>query len=367
MGGISTGQGPHISIKDNRFTLVDAAGNERPIQTLFLDVCIIDANPHVSKIYYDPRVKYDPSGDNNNPPICFSDNGIGASAQAAQPQNTSCQLCPHNAWGSATSQMTGKQTKACNDVKKLAVMVPGMPDQVFMLRVPPASLKNLAKYTQTVAGHGVDLPDVVTRLQFESQGVLKFDPVGYIDPETAQASEKLWAKGTDMLLGKNDRPWGGQADAQKLAYAQQQTLPPPPPAAPAPAFVQAPPASMPPPPPGYGNAFPAGPAAPAMQPPAPPAPQATPRKPRQKKAEQQVDANAPAPFVQAPPNTVPVPFQAASGPINTDIPDFLRVAPDNAAPPAPPAPGPAFGMHPNPPAPDAGIQSALDEAFRLPT
>ncbi len=236
LGGLNTGAPPHISIAGNRFTLVDDAGNEKAINTLNLDVCIIDANPSVSKIYFDPSKPYIPGGDNSSPPICWSDNGIGASSQASQPQHTSCQLCPHNAWGSAQSKATGADTKACNDVKKLAVLVPGI-EVVFLLRVPPASLKHLAKYTQTISSHGVDLPDAITRIEFESQGILKFTPVGYVDEATAALSEKIWAgKATEALVGKTDRPFQGQPPAQgalagKEAYAQQRAngqLPPPP-------------------------------------------------------------------------------------------------------------------------------------------
>ena len=84
-GGINAGSPAHISIAGNRFTLVDDAGNEKPWQTLNLDVCVIDANPSVSKIFFDPSKPFVPGGDNSNPPICWSDNGVGASAQAAQP------------------------------------------------------------------------------------------------------------------------------------------------------------------------------------------------------------------------------------------------------------------------------------------
>ena len=365
MGGLNTGRPPHISIAGNRFTLIDAAGNQRPIQMLYLDVCVIDANASVSKIYYDPRVPYDPSAAEGAPPICWSDNGVGASSQASQPQSQSCSLCPHNAWGSATSQMTGKQTKACNDAKKLAVMVPGIPDQVFLLRVPPASLKNLAKYTQTLLGHGVDLPDALTRLEFESQGVLKFTPVGYVDEQTATATDAVLAKNaTDMLVGRNDRPWTGPADAAKVEYAQRQVLAPPPPA---PGFAGTP---VPPPQPmaqamqaqPFGappaGAMGASPFAPAGMSSPPAATQAqagpTPRKrgPNKPKTEPAPAPTSP-PFMPAPP--------AAAMP---DLPDFLQ----QGAPPAPqPPPVPSFGMQANPPAPDAGMQAALDAAFKLPT
>ena len=369
MGGINSGQPPHLSIKDNRFTLVDGAGNTKPMQTLFLDICIIDANAAVSKIYYDPRTPYDPSGDNNNPPICFSDNGIGASAQASQPQNTSCQLCPHNAWGSAVSKMTGKPVKACNDLKKMAFIVPGDPNQlVYQLRIPPASLKNLAQYTQTVAGHGCDLYDVVTRLEFESQGVLKFSPASFVDEATAKLTEHIWAQNaTDILVGKNDRPWTGQALA---APAAQQALPP---AQPAPQPFMAPPQPVQQPaaingPFGGGapvTAFvPPSPAAaaPPTTPFAAPAAQPEPPK-RTRRTKAEVEAEKAAKVA----STTPPFMQPAPAAPQTDggIPPFLQGQQEVAQQPAPAQQN--FGMNPEPPAPDAGMQAALDAAFRLPT
>jgi hypothetical protein len=390
MGGINAGSGPHISIKDNRFTLVDAAGNEKQMQTLYLDVCIIDANPTVSKIFYDPNKKYDPSGADNSAPICFSDNGVGASAQAAQPQNTNCQLCPWNAWGSATSQMTGKQTKACNDGKKLAVLVPnqGVDGMVFLLRVPPATLKNLAKYTQSVGGHGVDLPDVATRIEFESQGVLKFTPTGYVDELTAQATEKIWAnKGTEQMVGKLDRVWNGAADAAKVAYAQNAAIAPPaqpiaPAPAPAPAFAPPPQpfmnqqnAAAPPfggPQVGFGGA--PAPAAPFANqaPPAPPfqtpGPASSPF--GQPPTQEPFAAPAFAPAPQEPPKVRKprTPKAPAAAPAADDgIPPFLQRNADETPPVVEAAPQPTFGMNPTPPAPSPDMAAALDAAFRLPT
>jgi hypothetical protein len=349
IGGLNTGSPPHISIAGNRFTLVDDAGNEKPIQTLFLDLCVIDANSAVSKIYFDPRTPFEPGGDNSNPPICWSDNGIGASAQASVPQNTSCQICPHNAWGSATSKATGKRTKACNDVKKLAVLVPGI-DMVFLLRIPPASLKNLAKYTQTLAGHGVDLPDALTRVEFESQGILKFTPMGYVDAPTAAVTDKaIAAKATDALIGRLDRPWGGAGDAQKIAYAEKQA-----PQQIAPAAPTAQPMAPPPQPFAGGNAQvapdPFAQGATAQQ---------SPFGQGQPSTSSQTDVTPPKKG-RGPNKPKPVEAAAEDG-----IPPFLRR--DQPAP-AVHAPNPTqFGMQAAPAAPDAGIQAALDAAFRLPT
>jgi hypothetical protein len=375
LGGISSGSPPHISIADNRFTLVDDAGNKKVNQTLYLDVCVIDANASVSRIYFDPRVPFVPGGDNNNPPLCWSDNGIGASSMASQPQNTSCQLCPQAAWNSAVSKQTGKGIPACSSVKKIAVVVPGI-EMAFLLRIPPASLKAWGKYCQTLAGHGVDLPDAITRIEFESQGVMKFTPMGYVDEASAMFTDKvLEAKATDLLVGRNDRPWNGAADAAKVAYANQAALAPPlqqtAPVAPAPA-------PMAPPPQPFG-APPAA-AAPFGAPPSPtPGPVAN-----DPFAQSAAPANqspfggmsgGASPAATAAPMETPskprkprAPKAEAAPPADDGIPPFLQRGADNAPPAMPQAPPPnTFGMEPSPAAPDAGIAAALDAAFRLPT
>lgn len=354
VGGIAAGSPAHISIAGNRFTLVDDAGNEKPMQTLHLDVCVIDANAAVSKIFFDPRTPFEPGGDNSNPPICWSDNGIGASAQASQPQNTSCQLCPQNAWGSAISKATGKPVKACNDVKKVAVVIPGI-DMAFLMRIPPASLKNWGKYCNTLAGHGVDLPDAMTRLEFESQGILKFTPVGYADEATAALTDKMVAaKATDVMIGRLDRPWGGQADAQKVAYAQTQQ----------PAQI-APAAPMAPPPQPFGGAQ-----DPFMKPPAgfataPPSEGTGFAAPAAASPFGQPSTSSPTDATPPKRGRGPNKPKAEAAPAEDGIPPFLQRNPPVVAALAP---NPTqFGMQAAPPAPDAGVQAALDAAFRLPT
>ncbi len=374
VGGINSGSPAHISIAGNRFTLVDEAGNEKPIQTLFLDVCVIDANAAVSKIFFDPRIPFVPGGDNSNPPICWSDNGIGASANAPQPQNALCQLCPHNEWGSKINLQTNTKSRACNDVKKVAATVAGI-EMAFLLRIPPASLKNWGKYCNTLAGHGVDLPDVLTRVEFESQGILKFSPspagfenTSFVDPALGAIGDRmLAAKATDILLGHHDRPWSGQGDAAKVAYAERQQTPQIAPSAPAPA-------PMAPPPQPFGGQqvtqAPFGvthaPSAGAFgQTPLMPVPPAETRSPS--------DPFGGQPGISSPPAATPA--KRTRGPnkvkdqnstqADDGIPPFLQ---RDQAPAAPPPANPTqFGMQAAPAAPDAGVQAALDAAFRLPS
>ena len=86
IGGI-TGfpQPPHISIRGNRFHLVDAQGQEETVRDISLEVVIVDANPFISRIYFGQD--YDPATSEAAPPKCFSDNGTAPSVQAMVPQH----------------------------------------------------------------------------------------------------------------------------------------------------------------------------------------------------------------------------------------------------------------------------------------
>lgn len=339
---LASGSPPYISIKGSRFTLVDAAGNQKPINQLTLDVVIADMNPHVSKIYYENA--YDPNATEALPPTCFSDNGVGPSSQAQKPQAPTCAACPNNVWGSDTSRMTGKATKACNDVQKLAVMLPDDPQKiVFLLRVPPASLKHLGKYAREVGafsagGRKVDVSDLVTRLSFDPNavGILNFTAVGFIDEATAVALDKAGDQ-TKLVVNAADKPHGGEIAAPVKAVAQQ--LPPPVmPVATAVAATQT---------------FPAA-AVEAPNSVAVPAPAK--RRGRPPKAEASAEPPAQAPFMQ-----VAAPQQVEADPL--EIPAFLQ---RNPAPAAPQQPAASFGMSQAQPASDE-MSKRIAAAFALPT
>jgi hypothetical protein len=222
---LGTAAPPYVSIAGNRFSLIDAAGNERMVSTFdagqpgvpgigqYLDACIIDANEHLSRIYY--AQKYDPSAATFNPPDCWSDNGVGPSVSCSAPQARSCTPDPEHqhgckwaVWGSATSNQ-GKAVPACQQVQKIALMVPGIPQTIFLLRVPPNSHKHLRAYQETCKGSGVMVADVITRIYFDqtTQGTLLFKGVSYIDEPTAVLRETAYnEKKTDALVGRTDAP-----------------------------------------------------------------------------------------------------------------------------------------------------------------
>lgn len=378
MAGLSAGRGPHVSTESNRFTLVDAAGNKKPIQTLYLDVVVVDVNPKPSRVYYDPTKPYNGEG---TAPLCFSDNGIGASAQAQSPQHHSCQLCPKSDWGSAVA-MSGGTKPACGNGKKLAVIAGGTGDMVFSLKVPPMSLKNWLAYCKFLQQRGIEPYDVYTRVEFESQGVLKFyeAPIGdkglaYVDQSIIDLTEKLWqTNATVEATNKNDIPWTGQGDAQKAAYAAQNAA-----QLPAPPAPQAAPAPLAPPPQPFGQPLPVGstPAPFAANTPMPTAPAfGTSTAPLAQPGTSSPTDATPAKRGRGPnkpkPDATPAPNGPSPTPFGGGAADGLGIPPflqrNASPPPAPEMPSVnTFGMNPNPPAPDAGVQAALDAAFRLPT
>jgi hypothetical protein len=345
--GLGASRGPHISLRDGKFRLVNAVGVEGPVSLTF-DVIIIGANVNVSRIFYPP---YD--ANNIRPPICFSDNGTGPSDRAMEPQSPTCNLCPQNKRGSGTT-FSGQPTTACRVQKKLAVIIPN--DQnpnVYELTVPPASLGALRDYHSWVERQrvpGLDRPvsegDLITRLGWSEEKNknfrLTFSPIGWTDERATQMTEYIDANGLmDTPLGRDDVAMDPVRVSELLARQPLQPaltfplaaaqappqgfqLPPRPQEAPPPtAFTPAAPL-----PPATGQSAPAQPAhwwsnlqpAPGPAPAPDKRPVGRPRKP------------------PAPPSPPQVPTQA------TPQPGFVT---------------------PTPPPPPADIQSALEQAMNL--
>jgi hypothetical protein len=237
--GMGSAMPPHISIRGSNFTLIDAAGEKHPVETKYLDVCIFDLSDKMCKLLYDPEKPWTP--ESNDPPLCWSSNGIAASREATEPQNAAgghmCNSCEWNKRGSAQSKLTGKPVKACRDELWAAVFVLDLPNPkeakwvlmhkiAFQFRVTPGSFDNWKKYKEKFGKTGADMRDVVTRLTFEADksGVVQFAASSYfIDPEAgALRNEMLLSHATDGIVGRLDQPIQGalvapQQTAERLA------------------------------------------------------------------------------------------------------------------------------------------------------
>jgi len=213
---------PYLSIMGNKFTEVDATGQQEPAGehdkqsgTFYYDAVVIDTLEAESKIYYEKP--FDPNSNSYAPPDCWSDNGIAPSRNASNPQHATCSGCPKAEWGSAVSKVSGKGVPACGKYQKLALLpTPLMEGEqmLFLLRVPPNSLGNLRDYLAKFRGQQFDLKDVITRIQFAPEGIgtLTFRATGFIDPPIYQVREGLYTKkATDSLVGRGDVPRAGLA------------------------------------------------------------------------------------------------------------------------------------------------------------
>src|SRR5882672_8434174 len=92
MGGVMP---PHISIRGNSYTLIDGNGAQQPVGPL-MDACVIDILGVMGKRYYENE--WGPNS--NDPPDCFSTNGVGPSRESVKPQSKTCSECEWNVRGS---------------------------------------------------------------------------------------------------------------------------------------------------------------------------------------------------------------------------------------------------------------------------
>ncbi len=141
--------------------------------TNYIDVVILRQARHKSKSFY---AKYDPTSSDGERPICSSMNGVVPDIDVQQQQAVTCALCPRNAW---KVDPTGRKGRECTDYKRLAVLVlPTMTSvatggnpvmEPVFLRVPPASLNNLALLGEQMTKQGWAYPQYVTRISFDPQ------------------------------------------------------------------------------------------------------------------------------------------------------------------------------------------------------
>jgi hypothetical protein len=180
---------PVMSIKGKKWTVVrdgektvlpNPKDPESPATSI--DVVIIKANKGTSKVFY--LKGYDPESSDKQKPDCYSSDGISPAADAQTPQSKKCATCAHNQWGSRITEKGASKGKACNDTVRLAIAPAGQVNDPMLLRVPPASIRNLGEYGQLLAKRGVGYNMVVTKIGFDVEAEspkLTFKPVGFLD------------------------------------------------------------------------------------------------------------------------------------------------------------------------------------------
>lgn len=132
-----------------------------------IEVVVIKASSQVSKIWYENGYVEG----SNAAPDCFSNNGVTPEPTSAKKQCDNCATCPMNQWGSRVTPQ-GKAGKACADSKRLAVVpLQDLDNEVYggpmLLRVPAASLNDVAMYGQKMQQLGYPYFAIGTRIAFD--------------------------------------------------------------------------------------------------------------------------------------------------------------------------------------------------------
>jgi hypothetical protein len=133
-----------------------------------IDVIILGKGAHKSKSYYEA---YDQNATGGRP-ICASIDGVVPDEDVTKQQAVACAICPRNVW---KTNAEGRKSRECSDYMRLAVLL--LPTQTkaaigsalmepVFLRVPPASLNNLAVFGETMSGQGWPMFSFVTRIRF---------------------------------------------------------------------------------------------------------------------------------------------------------------------------------------------------------
>ena len=133
LASLASSAPPRLSTKGGRISaIVDGAVVAGPF--IEMDIIIVGVFPEgraTSRVYY--AGKY--TEGSNDSPTCASARGDVPDAGVEVPQAATCATCAQNVKGSATNGGT-----ACGYTKRLAVMLPTIPDMVFELRVSARGL-----------------------------------------------------------------------------------------------------------------------------------------------------------------------------------------------------------------------------------
>lgn len=204
--GVSAGF-PVMSLRGAKWRIVEG-GEEHPIYMAgtkdlapSIKVVLMRANSALSKTYYAGAFVEG----SDAKPDCSSNDGVVPSPDSPKPQCTTCAACPQNVWGSKISP-SGAKIKACADVRRLAILpAEDMEYSPILLRIPGASLSDLAAYGKALKQRGIPYAAVVTKLSFDPDAsfpkvLFQFDRVLSQD-EMAHVAERLSEPVIEDILG----------------------------------------------------------------------------------------------------------------------------------------------------------------------
>ena len=193
----------------------------------YLDCIILRSPGYKSKSFYPPGTYQD--GQVGTRPTCAALNGETPDADIVTPQSNACAACPRNIF---KLNGEGKKTRECSDYKRLAVLI--LPSQTkailgaplmepVFLRVPAASLNDLALLGEGMAAQGFHYSSYITRIGFNPE---KPHP-----QMTFRALQPLTAKEAPLVLPLREDPTAiritGEGETGKVVGVRNAAAPNP--------------------------------------------------------------------------------------------------------------------------------------------
>lgn len=168
----------------------------------FLDVIVLRSAAYRSKSWYEGGYSEGVTGQR---PTCASLDGVTPDHDVIKQQSPACAICPKNEF---KTNANGRKGKDCSDYKRLAVLVlPAASARLFggqplmepvFLRVPAASLNDLAMLGEAMTKKGFHYATYITRIGFD---VEKPHP-----QMTFRALQKLTAQEAPIVIQLREDP-----------------------------------------------------------------------------------------------------------------------------------------------------------------
>ena len=191
----------------------------------YLDVIVLRQLPAKSKSFYPPGSYVD--GQMGTRPVCAALDGVTPDADIPKPESTACAICPRNVF---KINQDGRKTRDCSDYKRLAVLIlPKLTKELLgapliepvFLRVPAASLNDLALLGEGMSAQGFHFSSYVTRIGFNPE---KPHP-----QMTFRALQGLGDKEAAVVMPLRDDPTAlritGESDVGRARKPAQQVSP----------------------------------------------------------------------------------------------------------------------------------------------
>lgn len=138
----------------------------------FLDCIVLRSASFKSKSYY-PAGSFDQDSGGTRP-TCAALDGVTPDSDVAAPQAQACAICPRNEW---KTDSNGRKGRDCSDYKRLAVLLLPSVSQALLgsalmepvfLRIPAASLNDLAILGEAMSKKGFHYSTYITRIGFQT-------------------------------------------------------------------------------------------------------------------------------------------------------------------------------------------------------